>query len=184
MQQIKRDLNAGNHRRIRIARRVLGSLAAVILLCIIWPNPFYYFVMRTFPDGSNFPYRAASQLGENGSVFFIKLGLKSSHLETKSLMIYPAIRQYLEHHGGTEEIWDVIMELLTDPQLATRFESIDISYLKQCVYGDVIPVPGEKKAERVLYFPVEKVQWANEHIFKKPRNYRIPEELIKKTSNK
>lgn len=178
--QLKQDPNARNNQKNKIARFVLGMLASLILVFVIWPNSFYYLVMKTFPTGSNFPYRAASQLGENGSVFFIKRGINSSNPSIRSLMVSTAIESYLDHHGGTPEIWEVIVELSIDTKWEQGIYLSPRRYLENYIYGNVVPIPGEKRNKRILYFPVEKVQWANEHIFKKPRNYRIPEELLPK----
>lgn len=184
MQQVDLDPKIKKSLRYRVAKAIWTAGWASILIFIVWPSSFYYLVMHTAPAGTNHPYRAAKGIGENGSIFFIRCDVSSSNAEIRSLMISPAIGSYLQAHGGTNSIWEIITKLLGDPEQSRLLEGLDRHVLEEYVYGPYVPVPGEKRSVRQPYFPVEKIQWANEHIFKKPRNYRIPEELLMKTSDK
>lgn len=165
-------------REYRIAKGVWNAGGILVLVLIIWPNLFYYAVIQIAPEGTNHPYRAARALGENGSIFFIKLGLKSSFPNTRDLMVSRAIASYLDEYGGNSEMWEIVISLLTTTEWEKGIFASPRIFLDKYVYGRWEPIPGEKRSRRVLYFPVENVQWANEHIFKRPRNHNIPEELL------
>lgn len=150
----------------------LSGLILVISFFIMWPSPLYYVGVLTTPG--SYPYYSARALGKNGSIFFIRQGLNSTDRKVRSLMICPAMEAYLDHHGGTDEIWETIVYVLREPAITSDLTYLQTSPLDDYIYGRLIPVEGPEKTMRLLYFSVERIRWANVNLFNRPPDYGVP----------
>lgn len=93
-------------------------------------------------------------------------------------MISTAMGAYLNHHGGTEEIWELIVYTLSEPTITRELTIVELFPLENYIYGHNVPVAGPQKVARKLYFPVERIRWANVNIYNRPPDYWIPAEIF------
>lgn len=159
--------------RKKIKTLLIVAPTLVLVLFYVFPNLFYYTAIVMLNGSTNVSYFAAQEIGHNGSIFFLRRGVNSMFPEVRDLMATTGIEAYLTEYGGTEEIWELIVEQVKNKQKFTNYLPTAPSALQGYIYGGM---EYDERGRRVAwkhYFSVDKILWANEHLYDRPPDHYL-----------
>lgn len=175
MQKMRSKIYSPNISTKALVWCCLSLFIVPALVLLLWPGLLSYLGVVYLPAKK---YHAAVALGKSGGFFCLRQAVLHPDKEVRDLAIDPGIEEYLLRYNGNEKVWDLIVWLLTDPKMKESLDPYERRSLEKYIYGRDEYISDKKTSRRRLFFPVEKVQWANVHLFNRPLNHNIPEELL------